>query len=81
MKANVLGIRRGIDFAADDGQRICGAKLHISFADEEVDGMAVKALFVPSNIDVSAVEVGKTYDFVYDLSFGRKPRLIGLKLA
>lgn len=79
MKAFVVGIRRGIDFTSDDGKHISGSKLHIEYVDENVDGKAVMALFVPSDVKTSHVVPNKEYDFIYQNGFGRRPRLVEVR--
>lgn len=78
MIAKVLGIRRGIDFKSDDGKQIKGCKLHICYLDDNVDGFAVKALFVNSDIDCSHIQTDTDYDFVFESNFGGRAHLVSI---
>lgn len=75
MVAKVLGIRRGIDFTSDDGKQIKGTKLHICYRDNNVDGLAVKALFVKDDIDCSLIKPDTDYDFIFESNFGGRSYL------
>jgi hypothetical protein len=75
MIAKVLGIRRGIDFTSDDGKQIKGVKLHICYCDKNVEGYAVKSLFVNESIDCSHIVPDNSYDFIFESNFGGRSYL------
>lgn len=75
MVAKVLGIRRGIDFTSDDGKQIRGTKLHICYRDYNVEGLAVKSLFVKDEIDCSGIKPDTEYDFIFESNFGGRSYL------
>lgn len=82
MVAKVVGIRRNIDFAAQDGSHIQGAKLYVEYAptSDVVEGLQTAEVFVPARVSVASVSVGSSYLFQYDYTFNsRKPRLIAVE--
>lgn len=65
MTVTVVGIQ-GIDFTADNGERVAGKKLHCIVEDEQgadVVGKVVKTMFIHENAKFQAdnVQIGKTY--------------------
>ena len=78
MVAQVVGIRRNIDFKADDGRQIKGNKLYVLYQADGVDGAASQSLFCRPDIDVSHVVVGKNYNFIFDSNFSGRARLFDI---
>lgn len=76
MVAQVVGIRKDIDFMADDGRQIKGTKLFVLYQDDKVDGVAAKGIFCRSELDVSHVEVGRNYNFRFESNFSGRARLM-----
>lgn len=78
MVAQVVGIRRNIDFTADDGRQIKGNKLYVLYQDDKVDGVASQSVFCRSELDVSHVEVGRNYNFLFESNFSGRARLMDI---
>lgn len=79
MVAQVVGIRKGIDFTADDGRHICGSKLYVLYQDDKIEGVCADSVFCRSDIDLSKVEVGKNYRFLYEVNFSGRSKLMAVE--
>lgn len=79
MKAKVLGIRRNIDFTTQDNKHIVGNKLFVSYKEEGIEGECCNGIFISSDINVNHVKIGCDYEFCYDFTFGKKPKLTAIK--
>lgn len=82
MVAKVVGIRRDIDFSAQDGSHIQGAKLYVEFppTSDGIEGVQTAEVFIPARVSVASVCIGSSYLFQYDYAFNsRKPRLVAIE--
>jgi hypothetical protein len=70
MLVNLLGVKT-LDFMADDGNRVQGTQLHVSYEEEGVSGFACDKIFVKHGITIPA---GLKQGDVLELRFNRKGR-------
>ena len=81
MVATVVGYER-VDFTGNDGRKITGTRLYITYEDSLINGHGADSKFFSDDSPVKLPEIvlGRKYDFNYQTSgFSGKARLVGIK--
>lgn len=84
MKVTLLGFK-SVDFPNDRGERVQGITLFIAYPDENVVGVATEKKFIGQTVfdgfGISAEQLADSIDMAIDVEFGRKDKIVGLKVG
>lgn len=84
MKVTLLGFK-SVDFKNNDGERVQGMNIFIAYPDENVVGVAAEKKFIGQPVfdgfGISPEKLADSIDTVVDVEFGRKDKIVGLKIG
>lgn len=75
MKAKILGCQK-VKFRDKDGESVTGVKIHVIHRASDVVGIAVNALWFPSDSPFYPVVLNATLGSTLDLDYGPKNKLM-----
>ena len=81
MIANIIGVRRGIDFKADGGEHIQGTKVFWSFVEDGVDGEMCEGKFFRTSHPLYRIVFGLEPGQKVQVTFGRKNAIDGIQIV
>ena len=70
---SVIGLKE-VNFTAKDGKNIVGTRLYLTYEDEDCEGFACEAIYMPVLISQLGVCVGDTIDVIYN-KYGKVSRI------
>lgn len=84
MKVTLMGFK-SVDFLNDRSERVQGITLFIAYPDENVVGLAAEKKFIAQAVwdgfKISAEQLADSIDTAVDVEFGRKDKIVGLKIG
>lgn len=78
MLYNVIGIKRNMSFAGNDGKKVEGLKLYVTCPDDKVDGLMTDSFFIPTSSHVFVTANCLKPDMSIDIYFNRYGKIDGV---
>ena len=84
MKVTLVGFK-SLDFTSNEGNQVKGVKLFYAYPDADVSGNATDDVFLAQNVfdsfGVSVEQLNDSVDCIIELEFGKRGKVVGLKVA
>lgn len=84
MKVTLMGFK-SVDFLNNNRERVQGITIHIAYPEDHTVGTATDKKFIAQNVfddfKISVEELAESVNTVIDVEFGRKDKVVGLKVG